>query len=187
MEQVPWASFGRFRFPSRFIIPFDLAPPPRLWYLLLGNLEPKETIMAIWDALKGQLIDIIQWNDDTRDTMVWRFPRRENEIKNGAKLIVRESQVAAFVNEGQLADVFSPGTHTLETKNLPILSDLMGWKYGFASPFKAEVYFVSTRVFTDRKFGTKNPIMLRHSAFGIVPLRALRKFSIRINDAGTVV
>ena len=105
--------------------------------------------MGIWDALKGQLIDIIEWNDDTRDTMVWRFPRRENEIKNGAKLIVRESQVAAFVNEGQLADVFSPGTHTLTTQNMPILSDLKGWKYGFTSPFKAEVYFVSTRVFTD--------------------------------------
>ncbi len=143
--------------------------------------------MGIWDAIKGQLIDIIEWNDDTRDTMVWRFPRRENEIKNGAKLIVRESQVAAFVNEGQLADVFSPGTHTLATQNLPILSDLKGWKYGFTSPFKAEVYFVSTRVFTDRKFGTKNPIMLRDSEFGMVRLRAFGNFAIRITDAGTFV
>jgi membrane protease subunit (stomatin/prohibitin family) len=143
--------------------------------------------MGIWDAIKGQLIDIIEWNDDTRDTMVWRFPRRENEIKNGAKLIVRESQSAAFVNEGQLADVFTPGTHTLATQNLPILANLKGWKYGFASPFKAEVYFVSTRVFTDRKFGTKNPIMLRDSEFGMVRLSAFGSFAIRITDAGTFV
>ena len=143
--------------------------------------------MGIWDALKGQLIDIIEWNDDTRDTMVWRFPRRENEIKNGARLIVRESQVAAFVNEGQLADVFHPGTVELHTQNLPILSDLKGWKYGFNSPFKAEVYFVSTRVFTDRKFGTKNPIMMRDAEFGMVRLRAFGNFSIRISDAATFV
>jgi membrane protease subunit (stomatin/prohibitin family) len=137
--------------------------------------------------LKGQLIDVIEWNDDTRDTMVWRFPRRDNEIKNGARLIVRESQVAAFVNEGQLADVFQPGTYTLHTENLPILSKLKAWKYGFNSPFKAEVYYVSTRVFTDRKFGTKNPIMLRDSEFGMVRLRAFGNFSIRITDAGTFV
>ena len=143
--------------------------------------------MGLWDALKGQLIDIIEWNDDTKDTMVWRFPRRENEIKNGAKLIVRESQAAAFVNQGQLADVYHPGTITLETKNMPILSDLMGWKYGFNSPFKAEVYFVSTRVFTDRKFGTKNPIMLRDAEFGMVRLRAFGNFSIRISDPATFV
>ena len=143
--------------------------------------------MGIWDALKGQLIDIIEWNDDTKDTMVWRFPRRDNEIKNGAKLIVRESQVAAFVNEGQLADVFQPGTVTLVTQNMPILSDLKGWKYGFNSPFKAEIYFVSTRVFTDRKFGTKNPIMLRDAEFGMVRLRAFGNFSIRITDAATFV
>jgi membrane protease subunit (stomatin/prohibitin family) len=143
--------------------------------------------MGLWDALKGQLIDIIEWNDDTKDTMVWRFPRRENEIKNGAKLIVRESQTAAFVNQGQLADVYHPGTVTLETKNMPILSDLMGWKYGFNSPFKAEVYFVSTRIFSDRKFGTKNPIMLRDAEFGMVRLRAFGNFSIRISDAATFV
>src|ERR1700730_10771339 len=116
--------------------------------------------MGLLDGLRHQLIDIIEWLDDTRDTMVWRFPRYENEIKNGAKLIVRESQVAAFINEGQLADLFRPGTYTLATQNLPILATLKGWKYGFESPFKAEVYFLSTRVFTDRKWGTKNPIML---------------------------
>ncbi len=143
--------------------------------------------MGIWDAIKGQLIDIIEWNDDTKDTMVWRFPRRENEIKNGAKLIVRESQMAAFVNEGQLADVFHPGTITLQTQNMPILANLKGWKYGFSSPFKAEVYFVSTRVFSDRKFGTKNPIMLRDAEFGMVRLRAFGNYSIRISDAATFV
>lgn len=143
--------------------------------------------MGIFDAIKGQLIDIIEWNDDTRDTMVWRFPRRDNEIKNGAKLVVRESQVAAFVSEGQLADVFQPGTYTLETKNMPILSTLKGWKYGFNSPFKSEVYYCSTRVFTDRKFGTKNPIMLRDAEFGMVRLRAFGNFSIRISDAATFV
>ena len=109
----------------------------------------------------NQLIDIIEWLDNTPDTMAWRFPRGDNEIKNGAKLIVRESQVAAFVAGGKLADVFQPGTATLSTPNMPILSDLMGWKYGFVSPFKAEVYFISTKTFTDRKWGTKNPIMLR--------------------------
>ncbi len=143
--------------------------------------------MGIFDAIRHQLIDIIEWNDDTRDTMVWRFPRYENEIKNGAKLIVRESQVAAFVSEGQLADVFQPGTYTLETKNIPVLSTLKGWKYGFNSPFKSEVYFVSTRVFTDQKFGTKNPIMLRDAEFGMVRLRAFGNFSIRVSDGATFV
>jgi membrane protease subunit (stomatin/prohibitin family) len=143
--------------------------------------------MGLWSAIKGQLIDIIEWNDDTRDTMAWRFPRQDNEIKNGAKLIVRESQVAAFVNEGQLADVFNPGTYTLSTANIPILSKLKGWKYGFDSPYKAEVYFVSTRVFTERKFGTKNPIMLRDAEFGMVRLRAFGNFSVRISDAATFI
>jgi membrane protease subunit (stomatin/prohibitin family) len=127
----------------------------------------------------GQLIDIIEWLDSSNDTMVYRFYRPDNEIKNGAKLVVREGQAAAFVNEGQLADVFLPGTHTLTTQNIPILSKLRGWKYGFDSPFKAEVYFVSTRVFTDRKWGTKNPIMLRDAEFGMVRLRAFGTFAIR--------
>ncbi|HWE92518.1 MAG TPA: SPFH domain-containing protein [Tepidisphaeraceae bacterium] len=134
-----------------------------------------------------QLIDIIEWIDDTRDTMAWRFPRYENEIKNGAKLIVRESQVAAFITGGKLGDVFQPGTYTLTTPNLPILSTLMGWKYGFESPFKAEVIFVSTRTFTDRKWGTKNPIMLRDADFGIVRLRAFGTFAIRITNPGNFI
>src|SRR5437868_13260190 len=139
--------------------------------------------MGIFDkVVRHQLIDIIEWLDDTRDTMVWRFPRYENEIKNGAKLIVRESQVAAFVAAGKLADVFQPGTYTLTTPNLPVLSDLMGWKYGFESPFKAEVYFVSTRAFADRKWGTKNPIMLRDPEFGMVRLRAFGSFAIKVGD-----
>ncbi|HEX8341437.1 MAG TPA: SPFH domain-containing protein [Tepidisphaeraceae bacterium] len=138
--------------------------------------------MAIWDKLRGELIDIIEWLDDSRDTMVYRFQRYDNEIKNGAQLIVREGQMAAFVSEGQLADVFNPGTYTLETKNLPILATLKGWKYGFSSPFKAEVYFVSTRTFTDRKWGTKNPIMLRDPEFGPTRLRAFGTFAIRVSD-----
>ena len=142
--------------------------------------------MGIWDKLKGELIDIIEWIDDPqagRDTMVWRYPRADNEIKYGAKLIVREGQAAAFINEGALADLFlQPGTFTLETKNLPILATLRGWKYGFESPFKAEVYFVNTRTFTDRKWGTKNPIMMRDPEFGPVRLRAFGSFAIKVQD-----
>lgn len=141
--------------------------------------------MSIWDKLKGELIDIIEWLDQDRETIVYRFQRYDNEIKNGAKLVVREGQVAAFVNEGQLADVFNPGTHTLETSNLPILATLKGWKYGFSSPFKAECYFVSTRIFTDRKWGTKNPIMLRDPEFGPMRLRAFGTFAIRVFDVPT--
>src|SRR5438477_5970685 len=141
--------------------------------------------MGIWDKLKGELIDIIEWIDDTRDTMVYRFARYDNEIKYGAKLVVRESQVAAFVNEGRLADVYHPGTYTLETQNMPILSTLRGWKYGFSSPFKAEVFFVSTKAFTGRKWGTKNPIMLRDSEFGPVRLRAFGSFNLKVGDVPT--
>jgi membrane protease subunit (stomatin/prohibitin family) len=138
--------------------------------------------MGIFNKLRNELIDIVQWMDDSPDTMVWRFPRYENEIKYGAQLIVREGQAAAFVNEGKLADVFQPGTYTLQTQNLPILSTLTGWKYGFESPFKAEVYFVSTRVFTDRKWGTKNPIMLRDAEFGPVRLRAFGTYAVKVDD-----
>src|ERR1044072_6431747 len=116
--------------------------------------------MGLWDKRKAELIDIIEWLDDSRDTMVWRFPRYENEIKMGAKLVVRESESAVFVNEGQDADVYPPGTYTLETQNMPILSTLKGWKYGLRSPFKAEVCFVNTRVFTELKWGTQNPLQL---------------------------
>src|SRR5690606_40798985 len=117
--------------------------------------------MALWDKIVGEFIDVVEWTDDTQDTIVYRFERHNNEIKTGAKLTVRESQVAVFVNEGQIADVFQPGLHTLSTQNMPILTTLKGWKYGFNSPFKVEVYFVNTKNFTDQKWGTKNPIMLR--------------------------
>ncbi|HVQ95740.1 MAG TPA: SPFH domain-containing protein [Mycobacteriales bacterium] len=140
--------------------------------------------MGLVDKLRGELIDIIEWLDDSRDTMVWRFPRYENEIKMGAKLVVRESQTAVFVNEGTVADVYLPGTYTLETQNMPILSTLKGWKYGFHSPFKAEVYFVTTRQFTGLKWGTQNPIILRDAEFGMVRIRAFGGYSVRVADAG---
>lgn len=139
--------------------------------------------MSIWDRLKNELIDIIEWTDDSANTMVWRFPRHQNEIKYGAQLTVRESQQAVFVNEGQVADVFSPGRYKLETQNVPILSTLKGWKYGFNSPFKAEVYFINTKNFTDQKWGTKNPIMLRDAEFGPVRLRAFGSFALKVTDA----
>lgn len=143
--------------------------------------------MGIWDRLKHELIDIIQWLDDTNNTLVYRFERFQNEIKYGAKLIVREGQAAVFINEGKLADVFGPGTHTLTTQNLPILATLLGWKYGFESPFKAEVYFVSTRQFTDLKWGTMNPVMVRDPEFGPVRLRAYGTYTMRVKDPGVFI
>jgi membrane protease subunit (stomatin/prohibitin family) len=139
--------------------------------------------MGLMDKIRGELIDIIEWLDDSRDTIVWRFPRYENEIKMGAKLVVRESQTAVFVNEGSVADTYPPGTYTLQTENMPILSTLKGWKYGFHSPFKAEVYFVNTRQFTDMKWGTQNPVIVRDAEFGMVRLRAFGAYSARVVDA----
>jgi membrane protease subunit (stomatin/prohibitin family) len=141
--------------------------------------------MGLFDKLKGELIDVIEWTDATRDTLVFRFPRHNNEIKNGAQLTVREGQAAVFVDEGQLADVFAPGMYELETENLPILSTLKGWKHGFQSPFKAEVYFVNTRQFTDQKWGTKNPVTMRDPEFGPVRVRAFGTFAMRVSDPGT--
>ncbi|HEX5596650.1 MAG TPA: SPFH domain-containing protein [Micromonosporaceae bacterium] len=138
--------------------------------------------MGLMRKLRGELIDIIEWLDDSRDTIVWRFPRYENEIKMGAKLVVRESQVAVFVNEGTVADAYPPGTYTLETQNMPILSTLKGWKYGFHSPFKAEVYFVNMRQFTDMKWGTQNPIIIRDQEFGMVRVRAFGAYAARVVD-----
>ena len=143
--------------------------------------------MSIWDRLKHELIDIVQYLDDTQNTMVYRFERFQNEIKYGAKLVVREGQAAVFINEGKLADVFQPGTYTLTTQNLPILATLLGWKYGFESPFKAEVYFVSTRTFTDLKWGTMNPIMVRDAEFGPVRLRAFGNYTMRVSDPGVFI
>ena len=143
--------------------------------------------MGLWDKLKGELIDIIEWLDPSQDTMVHRFERYGNEIKNGAKLTVRESQVAVFVSEGQIADVYKPGMYELKTANMPILSTLKGWKYGFESPFKAEVYFVNTKRFTDQKWGTKNPIMLRDPEFGPVRIRAFGTYEMKVTDAATFI
>jgi membrane protease subunit (stomatin/prohibitin family) len=140
--------------------------------------------VGLVDKLRGELIDIIEWLDDSRDTMVWRFPRHDNEIKMGAKLVVRESQTAVFVNEGQIADTYQPGTYTLQTQNMPVLTTLKGWKYGFHSPFKAEVYFVNTRQFTDLKWGTPNPVIVRDPEFGMVRLRAFGGYAVRVVDAG---
>ena len=141
--------------------------------------------MALFNFLGGEFIDVIAWTDDTRDTMVWRFERRGNAIKYGAKLTVREGQAAVFVNEGQLADVFTPGLYQLETNNMPILTTLQHWDHGFQSPFKAEVYFVSTTRFNDQKWGTKNPIICRDPEFGPVRIRAFGTYAMRVSDPGT--
>lgn len=138
--------------------------------------------MGLLDKLRNELIDIIEWVDGSRHTLAWRFPRYQNEIKNGAQLIVRPGQVAVFVHRGQLADAFEPGNYSLTTDNLPLLSTIMGWKYGFNSPFRSEVYFVSTRQITDLKWGTPNPIMLRDADFGPVRLRAFGTYSMRASD-----
>jgi excisionase family DNA binding protein len=139
--------------------------------------------MAIIDFLKKQFIDIIEWTDDSRDTLSYRFPDDDREIKNGAQLIVRESQLVQFVYLGQFGDAFGPGKHTLTTDNIPILSDLKGWKYGLESPFKADVYYVVTRLFTGNKWGTANPVMMRDADFGVVRLRAYGTYDFRIVDA----
>ncbi|MEO8751426.1 MAG: SPFH and helix-turn-helix domain-containing protein [Casimicrobiaceae bacterium] len=138
--------------------------------------------MAILDFIKKQFIDIIEWTDDSRDTLSFRFPDEDKEIKNAAQLIVRESQVAQFVYLGQFGDTFGPGKHTLTTDNIPILSDLKGWKYGLESPFKADVYYVVTRLFTGNKWGTANPVMMRDADFGIVRLRAYGTYDFRVVD-----
>lgn len=139
-------------------------------------------IDKIKDAAMHQFIEVIEWLDATQDTMLYRFPVEGQEIKNGAQLIVRESQAAVFVSEGQVADVFQPGKYTIDGGNTPILTKLGAWKYGFDSPFKSEVYFVNTKQFTDMKWGTSNPIMLRDADFGIVRLRAFGAYSLRIAD-----
>ena len=139
--------------------------------------------MGIVDFLKGELLEIIEWNDDSRDTLSYRFPDDDKEIKNGAQLIVRESQQVQFVAAGKYADLFNPGKHTLSTENIPILSTILGWKYGFNSPFKCDVYYVNTRLFTGNKWGTSNPVMMRDLDFGVVRLRAFGTFDFRIVDA----
>jgi excisionase family DNA binding protein len=138
--------------------------------------------MALMDFLKRQFIDIIEWTDDSRDTLSFRFPDDDKEIKNGAQLIVRESQVVQFIYLGEFGDTFGPGKHTLTTDNIPILTNLKSWKYAFESPFKADVYYVTTRLFTGNKWGTSNPIMVRDADFGIVRVRAFGTYDFRVVD-----
>lgn len=141
--------------------------------------------MSLWDKFVGEFVDVIEWTDDSSDTMVYRFERYGNEIKYNAMLTVREGQVAVFVNEGQVADVFEPGMYRLKTNNLPVLSTLQGWPHGFESPFKAEVYYFNTKRFVDLKWGTKNPLMLRDKEFGAVRLRAFGTYAVRIKEPVT--
>jgi excisionase family DNA binding protein len=138
--------------------------------------------MGLFDYLKTQFIEIIEWEDDSRDTISFRFPDQDREIKNGAQLIVRESQTAQFIYLGQFGDTYGPGKYTLTTDNIPILSTLKGWKYGLHSPFKADLYYVNTRLFTGNKWGTANPIMLRDADFGIVRARAYGIFDFKVRD-----
>ena len=138
--------------------------------------------MGILDMLRGQLIDVIEWTGDDPDTMVHKYDMNGKEIMMGAQLTVRESQVAVFVNEGQLADVFQPGRYELQTSNMPIMTALKAWKFGFNSPFKADVYFINTKQFLDRKWGTTNPVMMRDSEFGMIRLRAFGIYSFRVSD-----
>ncbi len=143
--------------------------------------------MGLFDKLFGEFVDVIEWLDQSSDTMVYRFERYDNEIKYGAKLTVRESQVAILVNEGKAADFFEPGMYELQTNNMPIMTTLENWPHGFQSPFKAEVYFFNMRRFVDLKWGTKNPIMLRDAEFGAVRLRAFGSYCVRINDPLTFI
>ncbi len=144
--------------------------------------------MGLWDKLRNELIDIVQWTEPAQsDILAYRFPRYNNEIKMGAKLTVREGQAAVFVNEGQIADVYKPGMYTLSTQNMPILATLKGWKYGFESPFKAEVYFISTKQWTDQKWGTQNPIMTRDPEFGPIRIRAFGTYAFQVTDPAVFV
>lgn len=138
--------------------------------------------MGLFGFFKNQFIEVIEWTDSDTNTMVYRFPVHNNEIKMGAELTVRESQVAIFVNEGELADVFGPGRHQLYTQNMPILTKLKSWKHGFNSPFKAEVYFVNTKQFINQKWGTSNPIMMRDPEFGAIRLRGYGIYSYRVAE-----
>lgn len=140
--------------------------------------------MAIIDFLKKQFIDVIEWTDDSRDTLTFRYPDEDKEIKNGAQLIVRESQAVQFVYLGEFGDLFAPGKYTLTTDNIPVLTDLKSWKYAFDSPFKADVYYVITRLFTGNKWGTSNPVMMRDTDFGVVRLRAYGTYDFRVSDVG---
>ncbi|MDO7848046.1 SPFH domain-containing protein [Hymenobacter sp. M29] len=138
--------------------------------------------MGLFDFIRNELIEIIDWVDNSTDTVIWKFPDHENNIKNGAQLTVRESQVAILLDQGRLADVYGPGRHVLTTANMPVLTTLRGWKYGFDSPFKVDVYFVSTKQFTNLKWGTPNPVILRDPEFKQVRVRAFGTFALRVSE-----
>ena len=138
--------------------------------------------MALMDFIRKQFIDIIQWTEDDQGTLAWRFPMADMEIQNGGSLTVRESQMAVFVNEGKVADVFGPGTYKLTTQTLPVLTYLKNWDKLFESPFKSDVYFFSTRQQIDQKWGTPQPITIRDADFGAVRLRAFGNFNYRVAD-----
>jgi membrane protease subunit (stomatin/prohibitin family) len=138
--------------------------------------------MGLFDAIRNEFIQIIEWLDESSNTLVYRFPVHEQEIKMGAQLTVRENQVALFINEGEVADLFKPGRYELSTQNMPVMTTLRSWKYGFDSPFKAEVYFFNTRLFTDLKWGTQNPVMMRDAEFGMIRMRAFGTYAIKISE-----
>ena len=142
--------------------------------------------MGIFDAIgslvKGQLIDVIEWTDSSSNTLVWKYDMGGKEIMMGAQLTVRESQVAVFVNEGEIADVYGPGRYELSTSNMPVMTKLQSWKFGFNSPFKADVYFVNTKQFMDRKWGTANPVMMRDAEFGMIRIRAFGVYAFKVAD-----
>jgi membrane protease subunit (stomatin/prohibitin family) len=138
--------------------------------------------MGLMDFIKGELLEIIEWTDDSRDTLSYRFPDEDKAIKNGAQLIVRESQVVQFVYLGEFGDTFGPGKHSLTTDNIPVLTKLKSWKYAFNVPFKADVFYVTTRLFTGNKWGTANPIMVRDNDFGVVRLRAFGTYDFRVTN-----
>lgn len=146
-------------------------------YVKVGRMNA----MGFFSFLKGQFIEVIEWNN-TAGELVYKFPVYDNAIKMGAQLIVREGQAAIFVNEGVIADVFSAGRHTLQTENMPLLTGLKSWKYGFNSPFKADVYFVNTAVIPDQKWGTTNPVIMRDPELGAIRVRGFGNYSYRVND-----
>jgi membrane protease subunit (stomatin/prohibitin family) len=154
-------------------------------FYILSLIKRSDAIMGLFSFIKNQFIEVIEWTDESSSTMAYRFPVENKEIKMGAQLTVRESQTAIFVNEGKIADVYGPGRYMLTTENMPVLTKLKSWKYGFNSPFKAEVYFVNTKQFTDQKWGTSNPVIMRDAEFGTVRIRAFGIFAFRVNDAAT--
>ena len=141
--------------------------------------------MGLMDFIKGEYIEIVEWTDDTRNTLTHRFPDADKAIKNGAQLIVRESQMAQFIYLGQFGDTFGPGKHTLTTDNIPVLTRLRSWKYAFNSPFKADVYFLNSRLFSGNKWGTTNPVMMTDDDLGVVRVRAFGTYDFKIADAKT--